>query len=74
MYKSWHGLVVHRLLEITNRMRRVVYAESRKLKLRVNGFRYYIEPAGLKDVPAPVIAPQLSLPHQPAIRSLEVGV
>lgn len=55
-------------------MRRVVYAESRKLRLRVNGFKDYIEPESIKDVPAPLVAPQLSLPYQPAARSVEVGV
>ncbi|KAH6663525.1 hypothetical protein B0J14DRAFT_258185 [Halenospora varia] len=41
---SWHGLKVHQPLGNTNRMRRVVYAESRKLRLRVNGFKDSIEP------------------------------
>lgn len=36
---SWHGLRVHQPLGSTNRMRRVVYAESRKLRLRVSGSR-----------------------------------
>lgn len=71
---SWHGLKLHQPLGSTNRMRRVVYAESRKLRLRVNGYKDYIEPAGLNDVPAPVVAPQISLPFQPAIKSVEVGV
>jgi hypothetical protein len=49
---SWHGLEVHRPLGSTNRMRRVVYAESRKLRLRVNGFGEgdYVEPEGIEDV------------------------
>jgi hypothetical protein len=56
---SWHGLKEHQPLGSTNRMRRVVYAESRKLRLRVNGFKGYIEPASLEEVPAPVTAPQV---------------
>jgi len=64
---SWHGLKEHQPLGSTNRMRRVVYAESRKLRLNVNGYRDYVEPQSLKEVPAPIPAPQLSLPHQPAV-------
>lgn len=54
-------------------MRRVVYAESRKLRLRVNGYKPgdYIEPASLGEVPVPVVAPQLTLPHQPAVVSVD---
>jgi hypothetical protein len=48
---SWHGLKEHQPLGSTNRMRGVVYAESRKLRLRVNGYNDYIEPAGLDEVP-----------------------
>ncbi len=49
---SWHGLKEHQPLGSTNRMRRVVYAESRKLRLRVNGFSQdYIEPASVQEVP-----------------------
>jgi hypothetical protein len=55
-------------------MRRVVYAESRKLRLRVNGFKDYVEPESLKEVPAPLVAPQFSLPYQPAVQSAEVSV
>jgi hypothetical protein len=71
---SWHGLKAHQPLGSTNRMRRVVYAESRKLRLRVNGFKDYLEPETIKDVPAPVVAPQILLPCQPAIRNMEVSV
>ncbi|KAE8449435.1 hypothetical protein EG329_008043 [Mollisiaceae sp. DMI_Dod_QoI] len=71
---SWHGLKVHQPLGSTNRMRRVVYAESRKLRLRVNGYKDYIEPASLKEVPVPIVAPQLSLPFQPAVKSMEVNI
>lgn len=70
---SWHGLKEHQPLGSTNRMRRVVYAESRKLRLRVNGYKDYIEPAGLKEVPASGEAPQLELPHQAAIRTVDVS-
>ena len=57
---SWHGLKEHQPLGSTNRMRRVVYAESRKLRLRVNGHKDYIEPSSADEVPAPVFAPMLS--------------
>ncbi|CZT51176.1 uncharacterized protein RSE6_12286 [Rhynchosporium secalis] len=56
---GWHGLKTLQPLGSTNRMRRVVYAESRKLRLRVNGWRDYVEPEGIKDVPAPVVVPLL---------------
>jgi hypothetical protein len=36
---SWHGLKKHQPLGGTNRMRRVIYAEFRKLPLRVNGYK-----------------------------------
>ncbi|KIW18246.1 hypothetical protein PV08_02534 [Exophiala spinifera] len=51
---SWHGLKVHQPLGCTNRLRRVVYAESRKLRMRVNGYKDYIEPSCLEDVPVQV--------------------
>ena len=70
---SWHGLKAHQPLGSVNRMRRVVYAESRKLRLRVNGYHDYVEPSSLKDVPAPHVAPQISLPHQPAVQTVEVN-
>lgn len=69
---SWHGLKEHKPLGSTNRLRRVVYAESRKLRLRVNGYKDYVEPSSLKDVPAPIAAPQLPLPYQPALQTVEV--
>lgn len=69
---SWHGLQEHRPLGSVNRLRRVVYAESRKLRLRVNGYKDYIEPASLKEVPAPIPAPQFKLPYQNATRSVDV--
>jgi hypothetical protein len=55
---SWHGLKVHQPLGSTNRMRRVVYAESRKLRLQVNGWGDYVEPASVKEVP---VKPLVSL-------------
>lgn len=64
---SWHGLKAHQPLGSTNRMRRVVYAESRKLRLHVNGFKTYIEPSSLKEVPAPIAAPQLQMPIKSAV-------
>ncbi|KAF1965666.1 hypothetical protein BU23DRAFT_584926 [Bimuria novae-zelandiae CBS 107.79] len=70
---SWHGLKAHQPLGSTNRMRRVVYAESRKLRLRVNGHRDYVEPTGLNEVPVPVPAPQLLLRHQNALQTTEVA-
>lgn len=69
---SWHGLKEHRPLGSTNRLRRVVYAESRKLRLRVNGYKGYVEPSSLEEVPAPIPAPQLALPHQPALQTVDV--
>ena len=51
---TWHGLREHQPLGSTNRMRRVVYAESRKLRLRVNGYDTYIEPGSVKEVPHPL--------------------
>jgi hypothetical protein len=63
---SWHGLKAHQPLGSTNRMRRVVYAESRKLRLRVNGYKDYVEPASLNEVPCPVPAPSLPLMYQKA--------
>jgi len=74
---SWHGLKTHQPLGSTNRMRRVVYAESRKLRLRVNGYKDYIEPSSLKEVPVSVgaaEAPQLDLPYQPAVTTPAVAV
>jgi hypothetical protein len=54
-------------------MRRVVYAESRKLRLRVNGYRDYVEPAGINEVPAPIPAPQLPLRGQTAVTTVEAS-
>lgn len=68
---SWHGLKEHQPLGSTNRMRRVVYAESRKLRLRVNGYKDYIEPSSLNEVPAPIAAPQIILPHHSATSTVE---
>ena len=56
---TWHGLKTHQPLGSTNRMRRVVYAESRKLRMRVNGHKDYIEPGSVSEVPAPTTAPLL---------------
>ncbi|KAF2760028.1 heme-dependent catalase [Pseudovirgaria hyperparasitica] len=69
---SWHGLKVHQPLGGTNRMRRVVYAESRKLRLRVNGHKDYIEPASVNEVPAPVAPPQVPA-RQSAISTVEAA-
>jgi hypothetical protein len=70
---SWHGLKAHQPLGSTNRMRRVVYAESRKLRLRVNGHKDYVEPGSLNEVPVPVPAPQLPLRGQHAVQTVEVA-
>ncbi|CAK4031764.1 heme-dependent catalase [Lecanosticta acicola] len=72
---SWHGLKLHQPLGSTNRMRRVVYAESRKLRMKVNGNKEYIEPASIAEVPAPI--PAVQLPYNPksgqnAINSVQV--
>ncbi|KAL8277305.1 hypothetical protein RQP46_010258 [Phenoliferia psychrophenolica] len=48
---SWHGLVTHQPLGSTNRMRRVVYAESRMLRMKYNAVEC-VEPRGLNEVPA----------------------
>ncbi|CAI6341042.1 unnamed protein product [Periconia digitata] len=69
---SWHGLKTHQPLGSTNRMRRVVYAESRKLRLRVNGYKDYVEPANLNDVPCPVPAPTLQLRYPDATQTVAV--
>lgn len=61
---SWHGLKVHQPLGSTNRMRRVVYAESRKLRMQVNGYKDYIEPGSINEVPVSIPPP--SLPPGPA--------
>ena len=70
---SWHGLKEHTPLGGTNRMRRVVYAESRKLRLRVNGHRDYVEPSSVNEVPAALPAPQLELAYQPATTTVEAA-
>jgi hypothetical protein len=59
---TWHGLTTHKPLGSTNRMRKVVYAESRKLRLRVNGFKDYVEPKSVKEIPHGGSAPVLDLP------------
>ena len=44
-------VVEHKPLGSTNRMRQTVYAESRKLRLKLNGHNSYIEPESMKEVP-----------------------
>lgn len=71
---TWHGLKVHQPLGSVNRMRRVVYAESRKLRLKVNGYKDYIEPASLAEVPHEGEAPDLEVPKKKtAATGVEVG-
>ncbi|KAK4046744.1 hypothetical protein OIV83_005849 [Microbotryomycetes sp. JL201] len=48
---GWHGLKEHQPLGSTNRMRRVVYAESRMLRMKTND-RQCIEPGSIAEVPA----------------------
>ena len=47
----WHGLVEHRPLGSAQRVRRSVYAESRKLRMTMNGRAKFEEPKGIKEVP-----------------------
>lgn len=47
----WHGLVTHQPLGSAQRSRRVVYAESRKMRLKMNGKKDYKEPESLAEVP-----------------------
>lgn len=70
---GWHGLKDHTPLGSTNRMRRVVYAESRKLRLRVNGHKDYVEPAGLDELPVSLPPPQFTLPYQHAVKTVEAS-
>ena len=70
---SWHGLKLHQPLGSTNRMRRVVYAESRKLRLKANGHDGYIEPASVKEVPHHGEPPEIKLPEQDAVTNAEVA-
>jgi hypothetical protein len=58
---SWHGLKEHQPLGSTNRMRKVVYAESRRLRLKVNGYADYVEPAGLGEIPGKVTAQEVKV-------------
>ena len=65
--------VIFWLTQCPCRLRRVVYAESRKLRLRVNGFKDYIEPAHLNEIPVPAPVPQITLPYQNAVKQVEVS-
>jgi hypothetical protein len=47
----WHGLKVHQPLGGAQRVRRQVYAESRKMRMRMNGRKEFTEPKSLKEVP-----------------------
>lgn len=47
----WHGLEEHRPLGGAQRVRRQVYAESRKLRMRMNGKEGFMEPKGVRQVP-----------------------
>ena len=47
----WHGLKTLQPLGGAQRVRRVVYAESRKKRLEMNGQKEYKEPATVQEVP-----------------------
>lgn len=47
----WHGLTTLQPLGGANRVRRVVYAESRKKRLNMNGNKKYQEPTKVQEVP-----------------------
>ena len=47
----WHGLVTLQPLGGANRVRRAVYAESRKKRLAMNGRKEYTEPKSVQEVP-----------------------
>tara|TARA_R110002003_G_scaffold122_1_gene11006 strand:+ start:18014 stop:18178 length:165 start_codon:yes stop_codon:yes gene_type:complete len=53
-------------------MRRVVYAESRKLRRSVNGYGDYVEPGSVEEVPVSLPAPQLEVRCQDAVGAGEV--
>jgi hypothetical protein len=50
----WHGLNEHQPLGGAQRVRRQVYAESRKKRMRMNGKSEFIEPKGVREVPRSV--------------------
>lgn len=50
-------------------MRRVVYVESRKLRLKVIDSKDYVEPSTLGEIPVLEPVPQISLPYQHAVKS-----
>jgi hypothetical protein len=47
----WHGLKEHQPLGGAQRVRRQVYAESRKMRMRMNGKSNFAEPKSLQEVP-----------------------
>ena len=47
----WHGLVTLQPLGGANRVRRAVYAESRKKRLAMNGREEYTKPKSVQEVP-----------------------
>lgn len=55
----WHGLTTLQPLGSAQRSRRMVYAESRKLRLKVNGCPAYKEPKDVKEVPIAVTAGEI---------------
>jgi len=51
-----------------------MFIELRKPRLCINSFKYYIGPERVKEVPAPLASPQVSLLYQPAAQSGEASV
>lgn len=47
----WHGLTTLRPLGSAQRSRRAVYAESRKMRLKMNGLSDYKEPSSVQEIP-----------------------
>jgi hypothetical protein len=50
----WHGLKEHQPLGGAQRVRRQVYAESRKKRMRMNGKSEFVEPKSVREVPMSV--------------------
>lgn len=67
----WHGLKAHQPQEHqsdeASRVCRVAQAEAADQRVQD-----HIEPTGLKNVPVENVAPQIALPHQHAVQTVEV--
>jgi len=70
---GWHGLVEHKPLGSTNRARRVVYAESRMLREKMNSVKPIIGAAERQGCRADLTEPR-SLADFPVRRWLETGL